>query len=51
MDKIIRRDGYVYLAENWDKKGFETFYNMGKDPDDERWLEEDKPKRKRKKSN
>lgn len=40
MDKIIKKDGFVYLVQG-DKKGFETFYNMGKDPDDPRWYEDD----------
>lgn len=45
MEKIVRMNGYVYLVQNWDKKGFETYYNIGKDPDDPRW-EDEKPKRK-----
>ena len=49
MDRIIRKDGYVYLVEHWDRKGFETYYNLGKDPDDLRWVEkEEKPKKKKK---
>lgn len=47
MEKIIRKDGYVYFVENFDKKGFETYYNLGKDPDDDRW--EDSPNKKKKK--
>lgn len=47
MEKIIKKDGYVYLVENWDRKGFETFYNLGKDNDDPRWKEEEKPKQKK----
>lgn len=39
MEKIIKKDGYVYAYDANDKKGFETFYNMGKDPDDPRWKE------------
>jgi hypothetical protein len=39
MEKIIKKDGYVYAYDANDKKGFETFYNMGKDPDDPRWNE------------
>lgn len=50
MDKIIKKNGYVYLVKNWDRKGFETLYNMGKDPDDPMWQEEDKPKKKRKRA-
>ena len=37
MEKIIKKDGYVYLVQDWDKKGFETYTNMGKDIDDPRW--------------
>ena len=33
MEKIVKKDGYVYLVKNWEQKGFETFYNLGKDPD------------------
>lgn len=47
MEKIIRKDGFVFLVQDWDKKGFETYYNLGKDPDDERW--EDRPNKKNKK--
>ncbi len=43
MEKIVKMNGYVYLVEGWDKKGFETYYNLGKDPDDPMWKEE-KPK-------
>jgi len=51
MDKIVKKDGYVFLAQNWDRKGFETYYNLGKDPDDPRWNEqEEKPKQKREKT-
>lgn len=52
MEKIIKKNGYVYLVENWDRKGFETYHNMGKDPDDEMWKEEikeiSKPKKTKK---
>jgi hypothetical protein len=45
MEKIVRMNGYVYLVHDWDKKGFETYYNLGKDPDDPMWKEEnEKPK-------
>ena len=37
MEKIIKKDGYVYLVKG--DKGFETYYNLGKDPDDPRWNE------------
>lgn len=40
MEKIIKMNGYVYLVEG-DRKGFETYYNMGKDPDDPRWEEDE----------
>ena len=40
MNKIVKMNGYVYLVENFEKKGFETYYNMGKDPDSEMWKEE-----------
>ena len=40
MGKIVRMNGYVYLVEGWDKKGFETYYNLGKDPDDPMWADE-----------
>lgn len=41
MNKIVKMNGYVYLVEGWDKKGFETYYNLGKDPDDPKWKDED----------
>lgn len=39
MEKIIKMNGYVYAYDANDKKGFETFYNLGKDVDDPRWNE------------
>lgn len=39
MNKIIRKDGYVFLVEG--EKGFETFHNLGKDFDDPRWHEKE----------
>ena len=36
--KIIKRNGYVYGVEG--DIGFETYYNLGKDPD---YIKEDKP--------
>lgn len=55
MEKIIKKDGYVYLEKWHDIEGrHKTIYNLGKDPDSEIWKEkiEEKPKtRKRKKSN
>lgn len=51
MEKIIKKNGYVYLVQNWDRKGFETFYNLGKDPNDLRWFEnKEKPKQKKSKA-
>lgn len=49
MGNIIKKNGYVYLVEG--ANGFQTFYNLGKDPDDQRWNEEveDKPKKANKK--
>lgn len=38
MENIIRKNGYVYLVKG--EKGFETFYNMGKDENDPMWKEE-----------
>ncbi len=40
MARIEKKNGYVYLVEG--DKGFETYYNMGKDIEDERWKEEAK---------
>lgn len=40
MEKIVKKDGYVYFVQDYDRKGFETYVNMGKDPDDPRWNEE-----------
>ena len=49
MEKIIKKDGYVYLVQDWDRKGFETFYNLGKDIDDPRWKgnNDENPKQKK----
>lgn len=44
MERIIRKNGYVYLVKGF--KGFETYYNMGKDLDfeiEEKPIEEEKP--------
>ncbi len=38
MGKIISRNGYMYMVEG--EKGFETFHNLGKDPNDPIWKEE-----------
>ena len=40
MEKIIKMNGYVYAYDLNDKKGFETYYNLGKDVDDPIWKEE-----------
>ena len=39
MGKIIKKDGYVYEVTG--NKPFQTYYNMGKDPDDPRWFEDE----------
>lgn len=46
MDRIEKRNGYVYLVEG--RKGFETFFNLGKDQ--EYWdnLEKNKKKKTKK---
>lgn len=50
MEKIIKKDGYVYLIEDADRKGFETYHNLGKDPDSPMWKEDfEKPKINKKK--
>lgn len=41
MEKIVRKNGYVYLVQDWDKKGFETYYNLGKDVDDPMWKDDE----------
>lgn len=50
MNKIVKKDGYVFLVKEDSNDGrFVTWYNMGKDPDDPRWKEEEeKPKKKTK---
>lgn len=40
MEKIVKKDGYVYLVQDFDRKGFETYVNMGKDIDSPMWKEE-----------
>lgn len=53
MEKIVKKDGYVYLVQDFDRKGFETFYKLGKDIDSPMWKEEvkemsqEKPKKKK----
>lgn len=49
MEKIIRMNGYVYLVQDWDKKGFETYVNLGKDPDYWENLEKEKTQKKKSK--
>lgn len=39
MTRIERKNHYVFLVEG-DRKGFETYYNLGKDPNDEFWADE-----------
>ena len=51
MNKIIRMNGYVYLVENWENKGFETYYNLGKDENDPMWKDEVKEMKFNKKKN
>ncbi len=57
MEKIVRKNGYVYLEKWFDIEGkHTTTYNLGKDPDSEMWKEEieeitKSKKNKRKKSN
>ena len=46
--RIEKRDGYVYEVVG-SKKGFETWFNAGKDPDDPRWQPKAKPVEKPKK--
>lgn len=56
--KIVKKRGYVYLVEG--EKGFETFFNLGKDYDDPKWhenehveeekIENEKPKKRKRKS-
>ena len=45
MNKIIKKDGYVYLVTG-DVHITRTY--LGKDPDDPRWSDDVKPKRKKK---
>lgn len=49
MERIIKKNGYVYLLQENDSQGrFNTYYYLGKDPDDPMWKEEDeKPKQKK----
>ena len=49
MDKIVKKDGYVYLVREHDSCGRHiSITNLGKDPDSEMWKEEiEKPKEKK----
>jgi len=47
MEKIVKMDGFVYLVKDWDRKGFETYLNLGKY--DEETKEDETPKKKTKK--
>lgn len=38
MKKIVKKDGYVYMAEI--EPAYSTWVNLGKDPDSEIWKEE-----------
>lgn len=41
MKYIEKKDGYVYLVEENSTDGrFKTYYNLGKDPDSPRWMDE-----------
>lgn len=46
MERIVKKDGYVYLVkENSNDGRFKTWYNLGKDPD---CMEEEQPKKRTK---
>ena len=47
--KILKKDGFVYEVVG-SKKGFETFYFLGKDPEAEQWKPKAKPVEKPKKA-
>jgi len=47
MEKIVKMDGFVYLVKDLDRKGFETYINLGKY--DEETKEDETPKKKTKK--
>ena len=38
MARIVKKDGYVYMAEI--EPAYSTWVNLGKDPDSEMWKEE-----------
>ena len=44
MEKIIKKDGYIFLVEG--ENGRKIYHNLGKDPD--LFEEEQKPKKKKK---
>jgi len=48
MEYIKRENGYVYLVSG--RKGFEIYFNMGKDPNDERWVNKNKKKKSKSKN-
>ena len=51
MKYFEKKNGYVYLVSEDSNDGrFKTYYNMGKDIDDPMWINEDKPKGKKKMS-
>lgn len=50
MEKIIKKDGYVYQVIEHDAYGrHATITNLGKDPDDPMWKEEVKEMKKKRK--
>lgn len=48
IDKIVKQNGFVYLVKDWDRKGFETYLNLGKY--DEETKDDETSKKKTKKS-
>lgn len=40
MEKIVHKEGKVFLVQDYDMKGFETYIYLGKDEEDPRWFEE-----------
>ena len=47
MERIERKNGYVYLVTGME--GFETYFNMGRDPDSTMWSDDVKPRRRKRK--
>lgn len=48
MERIEKMNGYVYLVEGED--GFETYHNLGKDPDSDIWKKEENEELKKSKT-